>query len=96
MQTQILPPSRNPPDHEGPEEADRPPQRHSRACASARGKRCNCKPTIEAWAYDRRSGRKIRRSFTGPGARGGEALARRRDRGRSSRRASATNPADAA
>lgn len=54
--------------------------RHSRACASSSGRRCNCAPSIEAWAFDRLAeitddhgnvvghGKKIRQTFTGPGA----------------------------
>jgi integrase len=37
--------------------------RHSRACASATGARCNCHPTYEAWVYSKRDGKKIRKSF---------------------------------
>jgi integrase len=37
-------------------------------CASTRGERCNCEPTIEAWVYSKRDGKKIRRSFSGRGA----------------------------
>ena len=42
--------------------------RHSRACRSEAGGRCNCQPSVEAWAYDRRTKTKIRRTFTGRGA----------------------------
>ena len=42
--------------------------RHSRACASRSGARCNCEPTYEAWVYSKRDEKKIRRSFTGKGA----------------------------
>src|SRR4051794_8902390 len=37
--------------------------RHRRKCNSARGGACTCKPAYEAWAYSRRDGRKIRRTF---------------------------------
>ena len=36
--------------------------RHSRSCG-APGARCTCSPSWEAWAYDRRTGRKIRKTF---------------------------------
>jgi integrase len=36
--------------------------RHSRSCPAPEG-RCNCMPSWEAWAYDRRTGRKIRKTF---------------------------------
>jgi integrase len=36
--------------------------RHSRSCAAPEG-RCTCSPSYEAWTYDRRSGRKIRKTF---------------------------------
>src|SRR5689334_16217190 len=36
--------------------------RHSRSC-SAPGARCSCAPTYEAWAYSRRDGKKIRKTF---------------------------------
>ena len=32
---------------------------HSRACATARGRKCNCKPTHQAWVHDPRSGKRI-------------------------------------
>jgi integrase len=35
--------------------------RHRRDCA---GKPCTCKPAYEAWAYDKRAGKKIRRTFS--------------------------------
>jgi len=37
--------------------------RHGASCASRNGKRCNCKPSYEAWVYSKRDGRKIRRTF---------------------------------
>jgi integrase len=37
--------------------------RHSRACASRTGARCNCEPTYEAWVYHKRDKKKERRSF---------------------------------
>jgi integrase len=42
--------------------------RHSRACASRSGARCNCDPTYEAWVHSKRDRKKIRRSFAGKGA----------------------------
>jgi hypothetical protein len=42
-------------------------ERHSRTCSSASG-RCNCSPSVEAFVFDRRSGRKIRKTFSGKGA----------------------------
>jgi integrase len=42
--------------------------RHSRACASRSGARCNCDPTYEAWVYSKRDEKKIRKSFSGKGA----------------------------
>jgi integrase len=42
--------------------------RHSRSCTENAGGRCNCQPSAEAWVFDRRSGKKIRRTFSGPGA----------------------------
>jgi integrase len=38
-------------------------RRHSRACPSRDGARCNCTPTYEAWVWSRRESKKIRRSF---------------------------------
>jgi integrase len=43
-------------------------ERHSRMCASRAGGGCSCKPSIEAWVWSPRDGRKIRRTFTGRGA----------------------------
>lgn len=43
-------------------------ERHSRTCMSKTGGRCTCSPSIEAFVYGRRSGRKIRKTFTGQGA----------------------------
>lgn len=37
--------------------------RHSRACRSRVGTRCNCEPSYEAWVFLRREGRKVRKSF---------------------------------
>lgn len=43
--------------------ARRPTQfRHSRSCRSREGKRCDCRPSWEAWAYSKRDD-KIRRTF---------------------------------
>ena len=45
-------------------------ERHSRNCASKARGTCNCKPAIQGWAYDRRSGKKLTKNFgNGPGAR---------------------------
>jgi integrase len=43
-------------------------ERHSRSCASPDSGRCDCAPSIEAWVWSPRDGRKIRRTFTGRGA----------------------------
>jgi integrase len=37
--------------------------RHSRSCPAPEG-RCTCTPSWEAWAYDRRTGRKVRKTFS--------------------------------
>src|SRR5262245_26998442 len=37
--------------------------RHRQLCRTHEGGRCNCDPAYEAWAFDRRSGAKIRKSF---------------------------------
>ena len=37
--------------------------RHRRQCRSHTGRSCNCRPSYEAWVYNRRAGRKIRRTF---------------------------------
>jgi integrase len=37
--------------------------RHARACRSRDGARCSCSPSYRAEAYDRRSGKKVRRTF---------------------------------
>jgi integrase len=42
--------------------------RHSRPCNSTSGHSCNCAPSVEAWAWDKRSGKKIRKTFAGTGA----------------------------
>jgi len=42
--------------------------RHSRACRTNTGGECNCSPSYRAWIFDRRSGKKIRRTFSGQGA----------------------------
>jgi integrase len=42
--------------------------RHSRTCRTRGGGNCNCTPTYEAWVYSKRDAKKIRRSFSGPGA----------------------------
>ena len=42
--------------------------RHSRACRTSVGGECNCSPSYRAWIYDKRSGTKVRRTFSGQGA----------------------------
>ena len=42
--------------------------RHSRSCKANAGGRCNCSPSVEAWAFDKRTGKKLRKTFTGAGA----------------------------
>lgn len=37
--------------------------RHSKKCRTREGARCGCKPTFEAWVFDAKTGRKIRKSF---------------------------------
>jgi integrase len=37
--------------------------RHVRSCPATTGGACRCQPSYRAWAYDRRSGGKVRRSF---------------------------------
>ena len=37
--------------------------RHQRKCASRNGRKCNCTPSARAWAYDRRTGKKVRKTF---------------------------------
>src|SRR6266508_1646206 len=37
--------------------------RHGRACASRSGRACNCRPSFEAWVWDRRAKEKIRQTF---------------------------------
>ena len=38
--------------------------RHSRECASNEdGRACSCKPSYRAWAYSKRDGKKIRKTF---------------------------------
>src|SRR5512133_53521 len=37
--------------------------RHSRACASRTGARCNCQPSYEAFVFSKRDGKKIRKTF---------------------------------
>jgi integrase len=43
-------------------------ERHSRGCGAPGGGRCSCSPSVEAWVWSRRDGRKIRRTFAGKGA----------------------------
>jgi len=42
--------------------------RHGRACPAPNGGTCKCEPTYRAEVYARRDKKKIRRSFSGPGA----------------------------
>ena len=42
--------------------------RHSRGCPATTGGTCQCSPTYRAEVYSRRDRKKVRRSFTGPGA----------------------------
>ena len=37
--------------------------KHARVCASRSGKRCSCEPGYQAWAYDRRAGKKVYKTF---------------------------------
>ena len=37
--------------------------RHGRSCPAPAGGTCKCQPSYRAWAYDRRTGGKVRRSF---------------------------------
>jgi hypothetical protein len=37
--------------------------KHARTCASSQGKRCSCEPGYQAWSYDRRSNKKIYKTF---------------------------------
>jgi integrase len=39
--------------------------RHARSCRSRNGGRCNCTPTYQAYVYDRRTDRLIRKTFRG-------------------------------
>src|SRR5687767_13042472 len=45
-------------------------ERHGRGCATADGGRCTCKggPSFRAYVYDKRTGRNIKRTFSGRGA----------------------------
>src|SRR5436309_3214201 len=43
-------------------------KRHSRKCASRAAGRCNCEPSVEAWVWSPRDGKKIYRTFSGKGA----------------------------
>ncbi len=51
---------------------------HSRARATARGRKCNCAPTHQAWVRDPRSGKRIYHRCAIAG--GGPRLAARRPR----------------
>src|SRR5205809_7789664 len=42
--------------------------RHSRTCKTTAGGSCNCDPSIEAWVFSKRDGKKIRKTFAGHGA----------------------------
>jgi len=37
--------------------------RHRRTCKSRDGDKCNCDPGFEAWAYSKRDGKKVRKTF---------------------------------
>lgn len=43
-------------------------ERHSRSCASKTGGACNCVPSYMAWTWDRRTGKKVYKTFSGRGA----------------------------
>lgn len=43
-------------------------ERHSRTCGTRDGRRCSCSPSVEAFVYSARDGQKIRKTFSGPGA----------------------------
>jgi integrase len=43
-------------------------ERHGRACPSKSGGRCACEPSIEAFVFSARDGKKIRKTFRGKGA----------------------------
>lgn len=43
-------------------------ERHSRSCRTTIGGACNCKPSYRAEVYDRRTGKKARKTFSGSGA----------------------------
>jgi integrase len=42
--------------------------RHSKGCATRKGRLCDCRPTYQAHVYDARSGRRIRKTFPTPSA----------------------------
>lgn len=42
--------------------------RHSRSCNTRARSSCSCTPSIEAWVWDNREGKKIRKLFAGKGA----------------------------
>lgn len=42
--------------------------RHGRSCAARQDRRCNCRPSYEAWVYSRRDDRKIRKTFSSEAA----------------------------
>jgi len=43
-------------------------ERHSRSCASKSGGACNCEPSYMAWTWDRRTSKKVYKTFSGRGA----------------------------
>ena len=51
---------------------------HSRTCATAQGRKCNCKRTHQAWVRDPRSGKRI---YHRCATRGGACMASGRPRG---------------
>jgi len=58
--------------------------RHREGCRSHEGGRCSCSPGYEAWAFDAREGRKLRRTFptlAAPKGADADLLAKRRPAG---------------
>src|SRR5690242_1718276 len=43
-------------------------ERHARDCMAPSGVRCTCTPSIEAFVYLAREQKKLRKTFSGPGA----------------------------
>lgn len=42
--------------------------RHGKGCATRAARRCDCKPTFQAWVFDAQQGRKVRKTFPTLGA----------------------------